>query len=162
MRANRSLADRLTWVVVAAVAALTVTAIAVLILNRTDKTHPDLSTPEGVVTAFIRAVQAGNADEAWSYISPQATMASGPPFKGPFTTKEQFRSEMRSGSSAPSSRIRIVNVRNTGTSAVVDVELTSAPGGLFGSAYSHTESISLDRSQGSWLITSFVYPGEFQ
>ena len=143
----------------AAVALLTVTALGSLLINRANQRQPDLSTPDGVVTAYIQAIQAGDADTAWNLLAPERVQQ--PPLKTG-NTKEQFQSQVQSNRRQSSSRIRISSVTTSGDTATVVVEITQTSGDLFSGAYSHFETVTLRREGASWLITSDAYPWLFQ
>lgn len=153
--------DRFTWLVVGAVALLTVTALGSLLVNRPGQQPPDLATPGGVVTAYVQAIQAQQADQAWDLLAPEAVQpAPGEP-KHPFT-KDEFRREVQDSHRQTSSRIRITNVAQTGDTATVQLEVTDVSGDLLSGASSHSVTVSLRRQGSSWRITSDSSPYQFQ
>ncbi len=140
---------------------LAVTALASLLINRPGQQSPDLSTPGGVVTAYVQAIQAQQADQAWDLLAPEAAQPGpGVPMR-PFT-KEQFRQEVQSGHRQTSSRIRITSVTQEGNTATVQLEVTNVSGDLLSSPYSQTFTVSLRRQGTSWRITSDPGPWQFQ
>jgi ketosteroid isomerase-like protein len=148
--------------VVAAVALLTVTALGSLLVNRPNQRSPDLTTPSGVVTAYVQAVQAQQADRAWDLLAhDSAASASGEPPRPPLT-KEQFRQEVQYAHRETSSRVRILSVTQPGDTAEVQLEITDISSGLFSGASSHTVTMSLRREGTSWRITSDPSPWQFQ
>jgi ketosteroid isomerase-like protein len=148
--------------VVAAVALLTVTALGSLLVNRPNQRPPDLTTPDGVVTAYVQATQAQDADRAWDLLAHDATpSAPGEPVRPP-GTKDQFRQEVQYAHRETNSRIRIVSVSQAGATATVQLEVTDISSGLFSGASSHTISVSLRREGTSWRITSDASPWQFQ
>jgi ketosteroid isomerase-like protein len=153
--------DRFTALVVAAVALLAVTALASLLINRPDQRSPDLATPGGVVTAYVQAIQAQQADKAWDFLAPEAVQPGPAEPKRPFT-KEEFRREVQYSQRQTSSRIRITSVSQTGDTATVQLEITDISGDLLSGASSHTVTVSLRRQGTSWLITSDPSPWQFQ
>jgi ketosteroid isomerase-like protein len=148
---------------VAGVALLTVASLISLLVTRFQPPAGLLKTPEGVVTAFVQAIQAGNADQAWSYVSPSATVAGPPPAPPtrPVIGKDDFRREVEATRGQQPARIRILDVSRNGDSATVRLEVTEVSGGLFSSPSSHTVSLTLSRQDGSWLITSDPSPWQF-
>ncbi|HYM50448.1 MAG TPA: hypothetical protein VET65_07710 [Candidatus Limnocylindrales bacterium] len=158
--------DRLTWVLVAAVSVLTVAALGTAVLTRPPS--GDLRTPEGVVIAFVEAIQARHADDAWALLAPSAQSPS-PPVGGPVFTQDEYRRAVES-TGAGSSRIRISSVSQVGNAATVQLEVTTGAGSLFGGASSHTVTVALARnpaatgspSSPAWLITSDPSPWQFQ
>jgi ketosteroid isomerase-like protein len=147
--------------VVAAVALLAVTALASLLINRPDQRSPDLATPGGVVTAYVQAIQAQQADKAWDLLAPEAVQPGPGEPKRPFT-KEEFRREVQYSQRQTSSRIRITSVSQTGDAATVQLEITDISGDLLSGASSHTVTVGLRRQGTSWLITSDPSPWQFQ
>jgi ketosteroid isomerase-like protein len=148
---------------VAAVVLLTVAALAALLATRPPRPAGLLETPDGVVTAFILAIQAGNAAEAWSYVSPDAT-GPGPPQSPegkPAANRDEFQREVDGTRGQARSRVRILSVSRSGGSATVDIEVTSFSGSPLGGASSRDVSVTLARQGGSWLITSDPSPWQF-
>jgi ketosteroid isomerase-like protein len=140
--------------VVAAVALLAVSALASLVVNRPGQRSPDLTTPSGVVTAYVQAIQAQQADQAWALLAPDA---GGRPYN-----KEQFRQNVQSGHGQTGSRIRITSVTQAGDTATVQLEVTTLSGDLFSSSsYSQTVTVNLRRQGTSWRITSDPGPWQF-
>jgi hypothetical protein len=154
--------DRLTWVVVAAVALLTVAALGSLLATRMTAQRPNLSTPEGVVTAFIQAIQANRADEAWSYVLASGTTTGpGSPYP-PVPTKEEFRNEVDNSTPPTRARVRILSVAPAGDNATVQLEVTTFSGAPLGTAFSRTVAVMLISHGATWLITSNPSPWQFR
>jgi ketosteroid isomerase-like protein len=139
--------------VVAAVALLAVTALASLLINRPGQRSPDLTTPSGVVTAYVQAIRAQQADQAWALLAPDST---GRPYN-----KEQFRQYVQSDHGQTGSRIRITSVAQTGDTATVQLEVTAISGDLLSSSYSQTVTVDLRHQGTSWRITSDPGPWQF-
>jgi len=142
------------------VALLTIAGLATLVINRPTGS-PDLTTPGGVVTAYVQAIQAQDADRAWALIAPEAQNPAPGGFKRPFSRSE-FDNEVRYGRRQTPSQIRITKVSQNGDTAKVQLEITDVSGGLFSSASSHPVSVDLRRQGASWLITSDPSPYQFQ
>ena len=160
--------DPMTWAVVGAVALLAAAALASLLITRPTLGAGSLKTPGGVVTAFVLAIQAGRADEAWSYVSPNATQGSpGKPVPAggpapPSASKDEFQREVSSLDRQVHSRIRILGVTQDGDAASVQLEITTFSANPLGGASSHTVTVMLARQAGSWLITSDPSPYQFE
>lgn len=150
-----------TWLVVGGVAILAVAALASMALVRSTTAAPDLSTPSGVVTAYIQAVQAGKAEPAWDLLS-QNAVQPGPGKFGPVFSKDEFRTQVEGNRRPTASRIRILSATQSGDSATVKVEVTNASGDLLSEASSQTIAITLMREAAGWRITSNPYPYQFQ
>ena len=138
---------------VAAVALLAVTALASLLINRPGQRSPDLTTPSGVVTTYVQAIQAQQVDQAWNLLAPEA---EGRPYN-----KVQFRQEVQYSHRQSSRRIRITSVSQTGDTATVQLEITDVSGDLLGTSYSQTATVNLRRQGASWRITSDPSPWQF-
>jgi SnoaL-like protein len=153
--------DRFTWLVTAAVALLAVTALASLLINRPGRQSPDLSTPGGVVTAFVQAIQAQQADQAWDLLAPEAVQPGPGEPRRPIS-KDEFRQEVQYSQRQTSSRIRITSVTQTADTATVQLEITDVSGDLLSGANSHAVTVSLRRQGASWRIISDPSPWQFQ
>lgn len=145
---------------VGGVALLILTALASLLINRPNPT-PDLTTPSGVVSAYIQAIHAGQADKAWALLAPEAVQPSPNQPRPPYS-KNQFEQEVQYAHRQTSSQVRITSVTLAGETATVQVEVTNISGDLFGTTYSSTVSVELRRQGRSWLITSEPSPYQFQ
>jgi hypothetical protein len=147
--------DRFTWAVVGGVVGLGVVAIVNAAVFRGGP-PPDRSTPGGVASAYILAVQSKHTDEAWELLdSPRAVDVQ--PVRGGTPTKEDFQRQVNNSYSDPNKRIRLLKTDETGDTARVDLEIThvsQAPVLLGGGSSSRTVSMSLKRSGESWRITS--------
>src|SRR5207248_9832145 len=63
--------DRSSGLALAAVAALTLAGIVAVVLARSSEVAADSATPRGIVATYVRAIQAGDADTAWSPAHPE-------------------------------------------------------------------------------------------
>ena len=147
--------DRFTWAVAGGVVVLGVVAIISAAVLR-GSPPPDLSTPGGVASAYVLAIQSKHADEAWALLdSPRAVDVQ--PVRGGTPTKEDFQRQVNNSYSDPNKRIRLLKTEETGDTARVDPEIThvsQAPVLLGGGSASRTLSMSLKRSGESWRITA--------
>lgn len=141
-------------------ALLILTALASLLINRPNPS-PDLSRPSGVVSAYVQAIQAGQADKAWALLAPEAVQPSPNEPRPPYS-KSQFEQEVQYAHRQTSSQVRITSVTESGETATVEVEVTNISGSLFSGATSRTVSLELRRQGTSWLITSDPSPFQFQ
>jgi hypothetical protein len=152
--------DRFTWAAVIAIVALCAAAMITVVVPRATQNPPDLTTPDGVVVAYITAIQDKRADDAWALLdSPQAISGwYGDPRSSSGPTQEWFRQQVNNTYTGNrNSRIRIVETRIEGDTARIDAEVTrfsdSMP--LFGSGSSSTTvTFNAQRRDGSWRITS--------
>jgi len=156
--------DRFTWAFAAGGLAICVVAIASVFIVRAAG-PPPLSTPAGVVTAYVQAVRDRDADRAWGLLGPAAAVGSVPPPPGSnTTTRDAFRRQVAGlpENGTTSSRIRIAETTINGDSARVAVEITTTTGGpaLFGGEYSRSLTFGLKRVNGDWRIDTAPAPYE--
>src|SRR5688500_13406628 len=60
--------DRFTWGIVAGTTLLVVVAIAAVLLVRQTSAPPDLTTPDGIVRAYLEAIDADRPERAWELL----------------------------------------------------------------------------------------------
>ncbi len=161
-RFTRAPIDRFTWGVVAGVLVLAAAGLVSAVVVRSGQSAPDLTTPRGLVTAYITDVQRDDADAAWDLLAPEA-LERGPKGPGPSPAlgKEEFRQQVLNSRSSRS-RVRILGVTRSADTATVLLEVTSVSGGLFDNAYSRKIAVSLKRQGESWRITSDPSPWQFR
>ena len=151
--------DRLTAAVSVGVVLLCIAALSSVLIARNSQSQPDLSTPEGVVTAYIRAIQNKDPSQAWALLSPDASWNGGPRQLDPSTNSEaQFRQQVLSSTEQQVARIRVAGVRQLSGSTFVDIESTrirSDP--LFGGGPGQSATFELEPRDGQWRIKSAPY-----
>ena len=155
--------DRFTWGVVGGVVVLSLLAVFSVLFVRQNQAPPDISTPEGVVAAYVGHIQNKRADEAWKLLAPEAVAGMNRGSPGSPMTQDQFRQQVDSGRYGPRDRrIRIVAGRISGDTAQVDLEIAFGTRDFppFGGGFTRDLAMSLKRSDSSWLITSTPTPGE--
>lgn len=137
--------NRVLGVLVGAVVVLAVVA-GVVAANRTTPTL-DRGRPEGVVQEYLQAVIAGDFHAAAGLLAPSSGCDA---------------SDVAAAAIPESARIVLKHAAVDGDHAVVTVEVTEDSGGdPFGSGFSHTERITLERDGGAWKITGspwLLYP----
>ncbi|HZT08659.1 MAG TPA: hypothetical protein VFC51_16675 [Chloroflexota bacterium] len=149
--------DRFTWAAVAGVVLLSVVAIVVAVAPRGEQQPPDLTTPQGVVAAYILAVQDKRADDAWAMLESPSAVEAVPSPAGQTMTRETFRQQVNNAQQNGDRRLRIVDTKEQADGVRVDVEITTFTGGpaIFGSdSYSRSATFILVRSDSSWRIRS--------
>lgn len=152
--------DRFTWGIVAGVVAISLAALVSAIWVGRGESPPDPSTPEGVATAYILAIQNKEPDKAWDMLaSPEA--AGGPKMgpRGERLTRESFRQQVYNAPprGQQNKRLRMLGSQVTGDVARVNLEITrffSGPFGLGGSSSSETRTFELRRHEATWRITA--------
>lgn len=149
--------DRFTWGVVIGVVALSFAAIVSVLVVRSGQAPPDLSTSEGVVTAYVLAIQNNRPDAAWELLTgPEAVSGSFRP-PGGALTRDSFRNDVNNAYRGGNRRVRILSSNLTGDTAQVLVEVSNVPSGpgvLFGGTYSRTVNFSLVGQGNTWRINA--------
>ncbi|MGH2355257.1 MAG: hypothetical protein ACRDI2_12990 [Chloroflexota bacterium] len=137
--------DRFTWGVVAGALVLVAVAIGSVALVQGQTAPPDLSRPEGVVRAYVEAIDTNRPERAWELLA--ASARSG-------TTRDEFIQRATSSGRLREGRVAIESVEVTGDTAVVRLSRTYGNGGLFGpSSYTNQTTVRLEREAGQWRIT---------
>ena len=149
--------DRFTWGAVVAVVVLCGVAIGSVLVGRQTTAPPDMGTPEGVVTAYVVAIQEKRADDAWSLLASPRAAQSGPRFESEDETLDGFRRTVNNTYGGNNRRMRILEVKRESETARVDVDVTtvSAEPFWFGiPSSSRTVTFNLKRDGATWKITS--------
>lgn len=148
--------DRFTWAAVVGIVALCAIAIVSVLIGRQSAAPPDLATVDGVVTAYVVAIQEKRAEDAWALLASPRSAAPGR-YIGDEDTLDNFRRTVNNTSAQNNRRIRIQAVKVEGDTARVDADITvvSRQPLWFGfPSASHTVTFSLKREDGTWRITS--------
>lgn len=131
---------------------------SVVVLQRQPTSPPDLTTPSGVVLAFVQAYRAGNDQEADALYSQRALLQVAPanspgPGKPPVPPSRPIQSNA-------SQRVEVLGTRLNGDSATVDVTITTfrTDSPVFPSEYSYSYSVALVRENGQWRIDQPFFP----
>ncbi len=152
--------DRPTWLLTIGILAVAVVALVAAVVSRTVQAPPDLSTPEGVASAYILAVQNREPDKAWGLLESPAAVA------GPFaravggdnaTPREQFRQEVLNSSRPGNRRLRVLGSTSTGATARVEIETRFVESGPFrfgGGGNPQTRVFELKQTPSGWRITT--------
>jgi hypothetical protein len=163
--------DPLTTGLIAGLALLILAALTTVLVSSANPVRPDLSKPEGVVMAYVQAIEQGDSDRAWNLLDqqeatgPSATPGLPPnpgpatkPLKPPGLTRDEFAREVQTRENSNSSRIRIVSSNVSGDTATVTLEITHVGSGLLSRSSSYRMAVDLRRAGSSWLITSYLPP----
>ncbi|MDQ6674973.1 MAG: hypothetical protein M3069_30265 [Chloroflexota bacterium] len=141
--------DRFTSIVVAGVLGLVALGLAVAVLFRGHQPTPDLSSPSGVVLAYVLAEQRQDPQSAWDLLAPSA--------QARFDHDRFLALAGRRGGSDSSTREYFTTQSEQitdDTATVVLVRTSVGSGGFFGSgSYSSTNTVSLTRQGADWRIT---------
>src|SRR5437870_9106270 len=135
--------DRFTWGIVGGTLALIVVAIAAVLIVRRSPNPADLTTPDGVVRAYVEALETGRPERAWELLG-ERQQADVP--------RDEF---VRRASGAfqrnREDRMAIEATEITGDTARVDLSRTYTGGGppIFGpSSYTNRFTARLERQHG--------------
>lgn len=150
--------DRSSWLVLAGVGILTILGFGATLLAWSSRPTADASTASGVVTTYVRAIQAGDADRAWALLAPMA----GQPAPVVVATQTQFRLQLRSSRQPTSPGVRILSVSQSAATATVQLEVRRPSGDLLTGASTEQVAVSLARQADGWRITSDPFPWQFQ
>jgi hypothetical protein len=153
--------DRSSGLVLAGVGILAIVGIGATLLTRTGQPAADPSTPSGVVTTYVRAIQSGDADRAWALLAPGAgqTTPEGP---GHMFSQDSFRQQVQSSRQPTTPRVRILSVSQSADTASVQLEVSHASGNPLTGASTQQVALSLTRQAGGWRITADPMPWQFQ
>jgi hypothetical protein len=142
--------DRFTWGIVIGSLLLVLVGIGTVVwVQDRSLPPPDLSRPEGVVRAYVEAVQTGNAERAWELLSESAREG---------ITRQEFVQRITVERRPQEGRVAIESVQIDGNTAIVELSRTYATGGgpfgLFGpTSYTDRQRVRLEQQRGIWLIT---------
>ncbi|HZK06002.1 MAG TPA: hypothetical protein VFC82_09170 [Actinomycetaceae bacterium] len=136
------------YVVLAVVAALVVilAVVAAIISSSRNEEASDLSTPSGVVHAYIRALHEGDYVGAAALFEPDSRCDA---------------TELSMYTLAESLHIRVVEETIHGERATVRMEIEESYGGLFDGAWTHTEIFFLGAEGDSWVLTGAPWPAHY-
>ena len=135
--------DRFTWGIVAGVVLLVVAGLIGVAIVQRRAVPPDLTQPDGVVRAFVEAVDSGRPDQAWDLLATPARSD---------VSREEFMRRAMTLSTRPPSRVAIENVRLEGDTARVEASRTYTNDPFGGSSMVQRSTVLLTREQGAWRI----------
>ena len=142
--------DRFTWgVSIGAVVLILAALTAVLLLQRAPA-PVDLTAPDGVVRAYVQALETSHPEDAWDLLGQRQQVE---------VSRDEFIRRATSDYRSPrNGRIAIENTTIEGTTARVEMSRTysggGGPFGIFGSSsYSNRFSARLEQQSGRWRIT---------
>lgn len=144
--AYSSAVDRFTWGIVAGAIALVVLGIGAVTLLQRAPAPPDLSDPEGVVRAYVLALDEGRPERAWDLLTTGARAG---------ITRDEFIRRASAEGRPRDARVAIERTTVEGETARVELSRTyEVSGGLFGSSpYTSTSTVRLEREGGAWRIS---------
>jgi hypothetical protein len=135
--------DRFTWGLAAGAVLLVVAAVLAVTLVQSRQDAPDLSRPEGVVTAYLNALRTRHPEVAWDLLSTSAQAG---------TTRESFIDRATTFRPDSQERVTVDRVDLQGDTAYVTIGRTSGGGGIFSAPYTSETTVRLVREDGRWRI----------
>ena len=154
--------DRSSWLALAGVGILTIAGIGATLLSSAGSPAADSSTPLGVVTNYVRAIQAGDAYKAWFLVTPNVNQSIPGEPPRPVPTEEDFRQQVQSSRQPTSPRVRVLTVSQSADTATVQLEVSRASGNPLTGASTQQLAVMLARQADGWKITSDPFPWQFQ
>jgi hypothetical protein len=137
--------DRFTWGIVAGAVLLVFVGLASAMLLPRAAPPPDLTRPEGVVGAYVEAMESGRPEAAWDLLAASARSN---------VTRDEFIRRATAFRRGQSSRVAIERVDLSDSTARVELARTYSGGGLFGpSSYTERSTVRLEREGDVWRIT---------
>ncbi len=150
--------DRWTGGLVAGIVALCAVALGVAVISRATQGPPDLSTPQGVATAYVLAIQNREPDVAWDLLATPAAAGGpiGPPGRREELAKDDFSRQVLNQQRSSDRRLRLLGTTTSGDVARVELEVKYEGGGpwFFGNrSNAQSRTFELKRSDQTWRIT---------
>jgi hypothetical protein len=138
--------DRFTWGIVVGAVLLVAAGLVGVTIVRRPAAAPDLSTPEGVVRAYVTALDTDHSEQAWDLLSTGARAG---------LTREEFIRRTTAAGRPRFSRVAMESVTVEGDTARVELSRTyEGSDGLFGSSgYTQRTTVRLERENGAWRIS---------
>jgi hypothetical protein len=137
--------DRFTWGIVVGAVLLVAVGLASVALLQRPAPPPDLTTPDGVVRAYVIALDAGHPEQAWDLLTTGARSG---------TTRDEFIRRATAEGRPRYGRVAIETTTVEGNTALVELSRTfGSGGGLFGDGGgSQRITVRLEREDGAWRI----------
>jgi ketosteroid isomerase-like protein len=154
--------DRSSRLVLVSAGILSIAGVAATLLTSIGRPSADLSTPLGVVTTYVQAIQAGDADRAWALTAETTVQPAPAEPPRPFLSKDDFRQQVQSSRQSTTPRVRVLSTSQSGDTASVQLEVSHASGDPLTGVSTQLLTVALTRQGGSWRITSDPYPGQVQ
>jgi hypothetical protein len=144
--------DRFLTAIFIGIGALILTALVLFFLRQGKTTYQDDSTPTGVVSNYILALQRRDYQRAYAYLADAPGKPTFIKFQEPFLQYQA--SEL---ASTPVEVGKMVSDEQSQT-ALVPVTLVRGGRGFLEEPYRDSQTAQLVKQEGAWKITSFPYP----
>lgn len=142
--------DKFLWGIIAGIVIVAILAIALYFARRNAAAGlPDTTTPEGVVSAYVLAVQQQDWERAYAFLADAPNRPDPARFRR--VGIEELSNQRNAGVDIEGSRV-------TGDQAEVDLAVVNVSGGLFADVYRNPGVALLERQDGAWKIREMPYP----
>lgn len=142
--------DRYLIGIIAGIALVAVLALILFFTRRDDvSAYPSDDTPEGVVAAYVMALQNEDWERAYAYLAE----AENKPDLSRF--RQAVFTEMPN---LPDSGVEFRATETDGDRATVNLMVVNVGGGLFADIYRNPGVAVLERQGGAWKILEMPYP----
>jgi hypothetical protein len=137
--------DRFTWGIVVGAVLLVAVGLASVALLQRPAPAPNLATPDGVVRAYVIALDTGHPEQAWDLLTSGARSG---------TTRDEFIRRATAEGRPRYGRVAIEDTTVEGNTARVELSRTfGSGGGLFADGGgSQRITVRLEREDGAWRI----------
>lgn len=142
--------DRFLLVVVLVIAALVIAALTLFFIRRGDQQYGPEDTPEGVVRNYVLALQKGDYERSYAYLSDDDTR---PGF-------EEYQNDLLVlNRELAAISIQLGETNQTGEKALVSMTLLHSAGGPFADIWREANNALLIKdATGAWKIARMPYP----
>lgn len=142
--------DRFLIGIIAGIALVAALALILFFVRQDDgSTYPPDDTPEGVVAAYVMALQNEDWDRAYAYLAE----AENKPDLARF--RQAVFTEMPN---LPNAGVEIRSTQIDGDRATVNLVVANIGGGLFADIYRNPGVAVLERQDGQWKLLEMAYP----
>jgi hypothetical protein len=142
------LQDRFLRGILIGIAVLAVLATALFFLRQSRQEYSEEDTPQGVVQNYVLALQKGDYQRAYGYLS-----ANGQP------EFSKFRLDLlNQRSQFADAAVEVLSVQVMGKDANVSLSILRNNGGLFGDLSREAQSAALIQENAKWKIAQMPYP----
>jgi hypothetical protein len=154
--------DRPSWLVLVSVGILAIAGVAATLLTSLGRPSADLSTPLGVATSYVRAIQAGDADRAWALTAITTTQPDPNAPPRPFLAKDDFRQQVATSRQLTAPRVRVLSSSQGADAATVQLEVSHASANPLTGSRTEQFTLDLHRQSDGWRIISDPAPWQVQ
>ena len=141
--------DRFLIAIVSVIGVLVVVSLVLFFLRQGSQSYQSEDTPQAVVHNYVLALQKGDFQRAYSYLSEKTGKPSFTSFHQAFINNQQ---------SISTAAIQIGEVTVSGSDATVSLTLLQSGGGAFADTFRQTQAATVVRQNNAWKIDTMPYP----